>query len=83
MQMVYYMLQTQPYHFIGVLCHLFHSIVYAMAYFLSIAEHFVTQISPEFSALFIYKFLTPVFQGQCLGTCQTQRLIFHGGSVVS
>ena len=53
--------------------------IYAIAYFISIAEHFVRKFSPEFSVLFLYKFLTPIFQCQCLVTWDKHRPIFCGG----
>ena len=53
--------------------------IYAIVYFLSIAEYFVTKISPEVSLLFLYKFFTPIFQCQCLVICHTQRPIFSWG----
>ena len=50
--------------------------IYAIVYFLSVAEHIVSPISPQLSGLFLYKFFTSIFQCQCLVTCHTHSCDF-------
>ena len=52
--------------------------MHAIVYFLSIAKHIVTQISPQLSVLFLYKFFTSIFHCQCLVTCDTHTPFFKG-----
>ena len=54
--------------------------IYAIVYFLSIAEHFVTKNSPHLSVLFLYKFVYTHFSTPMFGYMSHTGLFFHGGS---
>ena len=51
-----------------------------IVYFPSIAEHFVTIVSPELSVLFLNKFLHPFFNTNVWLHVTHTGLFFHGGS---
>ena len=54
--------------------------IYAIFYFLSIAEHCVTKFHQSSVCSSSISFFTPIFQCQFLVTCHTHRPIFNGGS---
>ena len=55
--------------------------IYAIIYFFSIAEHFVTKISPELNVLFLYKFFVhPLFNANAWLHVTHKGIFFHGSS---